>query len=52
MDPNDLRERVAEEIKARIDWAAWHLAAKTERAEKVSIQSVLDQWKRSLHTDL
>jgi hypothetical protein len=52
MDPNALRQRVAEEIKARIDWAAWDLAATTERAEKASIQTVLDQWKRSLHTGL
>ena len=44
MNPNDLRDLVEEQIKARIEWEAWHRCATVEKAEKESIRSGLVAW--------
>ncbi len=45
MDPNDLRARVEEEIKSRIEPVAWERCAVSEGAERESLRIVLDSWK-------
>jgi hypothetical protein len=44
MDPNELRERVREEIVALIDPNAWNRCAAVNEAEQESLRTVLDQW--------
>jgi hypothetical protein len=44
MNPNDLRDLVEEQIKARIEWEAWNRCATVEKAEKESIRSGLVAW--------
>jgi hypothetical protein len=47
MDPNDLRERVEQEIVALIDDDAWERALEVERAEVESMRQFHDLWKAS-----
>jgi hypothetical protein len=44
MDPNDLRERVREEIESYMDMDAWQHALKIEAAEKESMQKFHAEW--------
>ncbi len=44
MDPNDLRARVEDAIKAEIAPEAWKRSAICRAAEQESLQSVLDKW--------
>ena len=44
MDPNDLRDRVEEEIKGLIEPEAWARCEVCQEAEQESLQSVLDKW--------
>jgi hypothetical protein len=48
MNPPDLRERVEEEICARINWTAWDRSRKAEEAEKATIDTVLANWKKAI----
>jgi hypothetical protein len=45
MDPNDLRARIEDAIKAQIEPVVWKRCATVERAEKQSLRTVLDAWK-------
>jgi hypothetical protein len=47
MDPNDLRDCVAEEIKELIEPEAWERCEIVNKAEQESLQHVLDQWKNT-----
>lgn len=47
MDPNDLRACVEREIKKLIEPTAWERCEVVNRAERASLQHVLDQWKGS-----
>lgn len=47
MDPNDLRARVEEEIRAQIEPTAWDRCVVVNRAEQESLRTVLDQWGES-----
>lgn len=44
MHPNDLRERVEEEIEALIEPEAWTRCEVAQEAEQASLQSLLDRW--------
>ena len=44
MDPNDLRSCVEDHIKAEIEPEAWARCATVQKAEVVSLRSVLDSW--------
>lgn len=44
MDPNDLRARVEEEIKACIEPIAWERCDAVNKAEQESLRTILDQW--------
>ena len=46
MDPNDLRNRVEEEILALIDPIAWERCDRVNKAEQESLRTILDQWGR------
>jgi hypothetical protein len=45
LDPNDLRDLVEKAIQREIEWKAWNRCAVVERAERVSLRTVLDSWK-------
>ena len=45
MDPNDLRERVENEIWSEIEPTAWERCEKVNKAEQESLRTVLDQWR-------
>jgi hypothetical protein len=47
LDPNDLRERVQEEIVALIEPEAWERCAVVNAAEQESMQTILDSWVQS-----
>jgi len=44
MNPNDLRERLEDEILARIDWEAWEHCRVTEAAEREGYNRYLKAW--------
>lgn len=44
MNPNDLRNRVRQQIETRLDLLAWNHAIKIEKAEIESIRSFHDAW--------
>jgi hypothetical protein len=44
MNPNDLRQRLREEIEDRLDLDAWEHCQKIERAERESITSLVKAW--------
>jgi hypothetical protein len=44
MRPNDLRQRVEEEIVAQIEPEAWDRCARAQEAEQQSLEAVLDRW--------
>jgi hypothetical protein len=44
MDPNDLRSRVEEAIIAEIEREAWDRCQTVEKAERESLQSVMEKW--------
>ena len=44
MDPNDLRDRVAEAIKDEVEPGAWRRCEKVNKAEVESLRTVLDNW--------
>jgi hypothetical protein len=44
LDPNDLRERVEQEIKALIEPIAWQRCAIVNDAEQESLRTILDSW--------
>jgi hypothetical protein len=44
LNPNTLRERVAQAINARIDRLAWERGERVETAERESLQSILAAW--------
>jgi hypothetical protein len=48
MDPNDLRDRVAEEILSHIDLPTWDRAVEVEAAEIASMQEFHAAWKKSI----
>ena len=48
MNPNDLRERVADAIHANIDTVAWERAEVVEKAERESFIRVMGEWRRSV----
>lgn len=45
MDPNDLRERVEEEILKRIEPTAWERCKVVEQAEQESLVEVMKKWR-------
>ena len=45
MDPNDLRDRVENEIQALIEPEAWERCSRCQKAEQESLRSVLDSWR-------
>jgi hypothetical protein len=45
MDPNDLRDRVEAAIQGAIEQEAWDRCTITEKAERESLRTVLDNWK-------
>jgi hypothetical protein len=45
VDPNDLRDRVTEEIVALIEPKAWKRCDKINRAEQESLRTILDKWR-------
>jgi hypothetical protein len=46
LDPRDLRSLVEEAIRDEIEPNAWNRCAVVERAERESLRTVLDSWKR------
>ncbi len=46
MDPNDLRDRVEEEILSLIEPTAWERCKVTERAERESLTAIIGAWGR------
>jgi hypothetical protein len=44
MDPNALRSRVEDEIRALIEPVAWERCEVVNRAEQESLRTILDQW--------
>jgi hypothetical protein len=44
MDPNDLRDCVEQEIKARIEPVAWARCDAVNKAEQESLKSILEGW--------
>jgi hypothetical protein len=44
MNANDLRERIREEIEARLDIDAWNHCAEVEAAERESLNSYIKAW--------
>ncbi len=44
LDPNDLRARVEEAIKAEIEWEAWKRCSACQLAEQQSLTHVLEKW--------
>lgn len=48
MDPNDLRERVRDEIESYMDTEAWNHALQIEMAEKESMEKFHESWRRSI----
>lgn len=47
MDPNDLRDRVENEIQALIEPEAWERCSTCQKAEQESLRSVLDSWRQT-----
>ena len=47
MDPNDLRDRVEDEIQALIEPEAWERCSTCQKAEQESLRSVLDSWRQT-----
>jgi hypothetical protein len=47
MNPNDLRQRVADAIEENIDPDPWQRAELVERAERESFTRVMGEWRRS-----
>ena len=45
IDPNDLRERVSEQIKSSVDLLKWERMVSVERAEKESMRDFLMKWR-------
>jgi hypothetical protein len=45
LDPNDLRARVEAEIQRHIDWGPWERCKMVERAERDSLQTILERWR-------
>jgi hypothetical protein len=45
MNPNDLRDRVEEEIKERIEPIAWARCDHINKAEQESLKTILSNWK-------
>jgi hypothetical protein len=45
MDPRDLRNLVEQAIRGEIEWEAWRRCEVVEKAERESLQHVLDAWK-------
>jgi hypothetical protein len=45
MDPNDLRERVRQEIEPYIDWTLWRRAIEVETAETNSMKHFREAWR-------
>lgn len=45
MDPNDLRDRVEQHIKAEIEPEAWARCETVNKAEQQSIRTALNNWK-------
>ena len=45
LDPNILRDCVRQAIEEEIEWAAWERCKVTERAEQVSLKTVMAGWK-------
>jgi hypothetical protein len=50
MNPNDLRERVREQIVTYLDLPLWEHAKEIERAEVESMQSFHRAWKKQIQT--
>jgi hypothetical protein len=50
MNPVDLRARVEEEIRSRIDGERWDLGQKAEKAEVATIDDILGKWQRAIST--
>jgi hypothetical protein len=48
LDPNDLRDRVEETIRAEIDFDAWERCKIAEKAEHQSLIEVMESWGRSI----
>lgn len=48
MDPNDLRERVRDEIQSYMDMDTWRRALEVESVEKKSMQDFHAEWLRRL----
>ena len=46
MDPRDLRQRVAQEIRKYIDWEEWERCAVGEQAQQESLKLILNNWAR------
>jgi len=44
MDPNDLRAKVEEAIKERIEWQQWERDTLINEAEQKSLRTVLKSW--------
>lgn len=45
MDPNDLRERVEDSIRAEIEPVAWDRYVTAQEAEQEALQALLDKWR-------
>ena len=48
MDPNDLRDRVRQEIERYIDWTLWNRAREIETAEIESMKDFHKAWQSRL----
>lgn len=46
MDPNDLRARIVQQIRSRLNLPAWERAIEVERAEVDSMRAFHAEWKR------
>ena len=44
MNPNTLRDRIEQAIRAEIDWPAWERCKTAEAAERETLHTVLDSW--------
>ena len=45
MNPNDLRDRVEREIGSLIEPTAWERCKVVERAERISLRTILGEWR-------
>jgi hypothetical protein len=48
MSPVDLRARVEEEIRNRINWSTWERSRKAEAAEIATIDTVISNWQTAI----